>query len=132
MTSGLHKVEVSWTGQKGVAGGTRINIDALDVTGTLSPVDLGTVTVEQSDTHLVYAGVWTTLSDPVYSGGSTAYANSAGSSVTVHFTGSYLALVALSCLLYSTVAMLVALLLFEDRDRQGDRGRWDAGDGGPL
>ena len=28
----------------------------------------------------------------------------------------YLGLVALSCLLYSTVAMLVALLLFEDRD----------------
>jgi len=107
VTSGLHKVEVSWTGQKGVAGGTRINIDALDVTGTLSPVDLGTVTVEQSDTHLVYAGVWTTLSDPVYSGGSTAYANSAGSSVTIHFTGSYLALVAKTASVYGIAKVTV-------------------------
>ena len=35
VASGAHKVELSWTGQAGTSGGTRVNVDAVDVTGTL-------------------------------------------------------------------------------------------------
>jgi N-acetylmuramoyl-L-alanine amidase len=43
---------------------------------------------EQDDLHLVYAGTWRTNSSaPLASGGSFRYANSAGASLTVRFTG---------------------------------------------
>lgn len=98
VTSGTHKVELSWTGQAGTAGGTRVNIDAVLVTGTLVKASLPTV--EQSDGHLVYAGAWTLTSVGTPSGGSCSYANSAGSSVTIHFTGSYLVWLAKTASVY--------------------------------
>jgi len=88
LASGTHKVELSWTGQAGGSGGTRVNIDAVDVTGTLLQASL--TTAEQPDSHLVYTGTWTTSSATAASGGTWVYANTAGSSVTINFTGSYL------------------------------------------
>ena len=35
LVAGAHKVVLSWTGQAGVSGGTRVNVDAVDVTGGL-------------------------------------------------------------------------------------------------
>jgi hypothetical protein len=92
LSSGTHKVELAWTGQAGTSGGTRVNIDALDVTGTL--VKAGLTTVEQPDSRLAYTGTWTASSADAASNGSFRYANTSGSSVTIDFTGSYLVWVA--------------------------------------
>jgi len=88
LASGTHKVVISWTGQAGASGGTRVNIDAVDVTGTLAQAAL--TTVEQPDARLLYKGTWTASSATAASGGSFRYSNTAGSSVTIKFTGSYL------------------------------------------
>jgi murein DD-endopeptidase MepM/ murein hydrolase activator NlpD len=91
VTSGLHRAEISWTGQKGVAGGARINIDAVEVTGgSLSPVKL--TTVEENGEGVTYANpaLWKQLMGPNYSKGNALYANAAGASVTIKFSGPYL------------------------------------------
>ena len=49
---------------------------------------------EQTDSFLTYAGAWTTTSTASASGGSFAFANSAGTSVTIHFTGTGLTWIA--------------------------------------
>ncbi len=49
---------------------------------------------EQGDTHLAYAGSWSTGNTTSASGGSFAYANSANASVTIAFEGTYLGLIA--------------------------------------
>ena len=49
---------------------------------------------EQSDSHLAYTGTWTTSSTTSASGGNFRYANASGTSVTISFTGTYLAWVA--------------------------------------
>jgi trimeric autotransporter adhesin len=104
VSSGQHQVEIAWAGQKGVAGGTRINVDAVDVTGTLSSA---LTTVEQTDSHLIYTGAWTTLTGSVYSGGSTAYVNAVGGSVTVHFPASYLVWLAKTASVYGIAKVTV-------------------------
>ena len=88
VAAGTHKVVLSWTGQAGVSGGTRVNVDAVEVTGTL--LKAGLTTAEQAAAGFAYKGAWTTSSATLASGGSFAYANSAGSAVTIKFTGSYL------------------------------------------
>lgn len=45
---------------------------------------------QQTDPSLLYAGAWKTILIPNASGGSLAVANSAGSSVTIHFVGARL------------------------------------------
>ena len=105
LASTTHKVELSWTGQAGTAGGTRVNIDAVDVTGTLAPVTL--TTTEQTDSRLTYAGSWTTSSITSASGGSFSYANSSGSSVTIHFTGSCLVWLAKTASVYGIAKVTV-------------------------
>jgi len=91
VASGDHVVELCWLGQAGTRGGTRVNIDAVDVAGTLTPADLtGLTTVEQTDSRLAYTGNWRTFKAASASGGSAAYVNSRGASVTINFTGSYL------------------------------------------
>ena len=57
-------------------------------------VDNSPVRVQQTDTHLVYAGTWSTFTTTSASGGSYKRANKSGASVTVNFTGTYLAWVA--------------------------------------
>jgi hypothetical protein len=103
LSSGTHTVELSWTGQAGTSGGTRVNIDAVDVTGTLQKASLATV--EQSDTRLDYAGTWTATSAGTPSGGSCSYANTSGSSVTIHFTGSYLVWLAKTSSVYGIASV---------------------------
>ena len=49
---------------------------------------------EQTDSLLTYAGAWTTTSTASASGGSFAFANSAGTSATIHFTGTGLTWIA--------------------------------------
>ena len=95
LASGLHWVKIEWTGRPGHAGGgTNVNIDAVDVKGTVQ----GPTRFEQTDSHLVWApsaSAWTlgTGSTTLYSGGTYRYINKAGS-VTVTFTGIRLTLVA--------------------------------------
>ncbi len=43
LATGTHKVVLSWTGQTGVSGGTRVNVDAVDVTGSLLQAVVTTV-----------------------------------------------------------------------------------------
>jgi murein DD-endopeptidase MepM/ murein hydrolase activator NlpD len=92
IASGAHKVILSWAGQAGSSGGTRVNVDAVVVTGTLSQAAL--TTVEQPDSRLIYKGTWTASSATAASNGSFRYSNTSGSSVTIHFTGSYLVWIA--------------------------------------
>jgi murein DD-endopeptidase MepM/ murein hydrolase activator NlpD len=94
LPSGTHKVELSWTGVAGASGGTRVNIDAVDVTGTLVKAAQGLVRYEQTDAHFVYAGIWETFSTTGPSGGTYKRTKTNGSSVTVNFTGTYLSWVA--------------------------------------
>jgi hypothetical protein len=105
VASGKHTVELSWLGKAGVAGGTRINIDAVDVLGTLTPVAL--TTVEQTDPRFAYTGLWTTLTTTAASGGSTAYVNKVGSSVTIRFTGSSLIWLAKTASVYGIAKVTV-------------------------
>lgn len=105
IATGSHKVELRWLGQAGTQGGTRVNIDAVDVTGTLAPVAL--TTVEQTDSRLAYAGTWTKLTTSSASGGSAAYANSSGSKVTIRFTGSYLVWLAKTAPVYGIARVTV-------------------------
>ena len=93
LPQGTHTVTLTWTGVKSVAqGGTRVNIDALDVRGTLVNAPR-MVTFQQDASDLVYAGTWTVSHVTAASAGSFRFSNSRGSSVTVQFTGLYAALV---------------------------------------
>jgi murein DD-endopeptidase MepM/ murein hydrolase activator NlpD len=105
VAAGTHKVELSWTGVAGGAGGTRVNVDAVDVTGALAPVTL--TTVQQTDGRLLYTGAWTLSSISSASGGNFSYANSAGSSVTIHFTGPCLVWVAKTASVYGKAKVTV-------------------------
>ena len=49
---------------------------------------------QQADTRLKYAGTWKTTSAAAASGGSFAFTDSAGSSVTIRFTGTHLSWIA--------------------------------------
>jgi hypothetical protein len=54
----------------------------------------GYTRAEQTDPHLAFAGTWTTSSTTSASADSFAYADSQGSSVTIAFNGTYLAVIA--------------------------------------
>ena len=82
LASGAHTVNIEWTGQKRAAAkGTYIDVDAIKVDGVVTGHH------EQSSTKLTYAGTWKTTSTASASGGSLAFADSSGASVTIHFTG---------------------------------------------
>jgi putative cell wall-binding protein len=55
---------------------------------------------DQTDSHIAYSGKWITSSTTSASGGNFAYADSAGSSVTISFDGTYMGLVAKKSSLY--------------------------------
>ncbi len=85
LSQGTHQVTVSWTGQASVSGGgTRVNIDAVDVVGTLAQAAL--TTIEQDDSRLAYSGTWAASSSSSASGGSV-YTGASGSSALVAFNG---------------------------------------------
>ena len=93
LSAGAHRVSISWTGRPGVKGGTRVNLDAVDVIGTLDQVP-GLFLYQQSAPQLTYSGTWTSVTTTSASGGSFKYAKKTGSSVAVRFTGTSLAWVA--------------------------------------
>lgn len=84
LPSGTHTVRIEWTGQKNASsGGTFIGMDALLVSGMLKTAPR----VEQTDAAAVMNGAWTSWADARLSGGSYAWTNSAGGSVTLAFDG---------------------------------------------
>jgi hypothetical protein len=96
LPAGAHTIKIEWTGTKSASAiGANIDIDAFDIAGTVTQAPAVAPTpFEQSDRHFVYTGTWTTSSSSSASGGNFRFANSAGSSVTVTFIGSYLSWVA--------------------------------------
>ncbi len=101
LARGTHTVKIEWIGAKGVAAkGTNINVDAFEVLGSLTKVASSPVPVsaansyERTDPRLTYAGTWKTVSDSAATGGSFAYADSAGASLTIRFIGTHLAWIA--------------------------------------
>jgi hypothetical protein len=74
----------------GAVLGYRYAIEAEDAYGNLSPLVLGsnlTATVYQTSSGVTYTGTWRTASASAYSGGSTRYSTSVGSSATFRTTG---------------------------------------------
>jgi C1A family cysteine protease len=93
LLSGPHTVKIEFTGTKrSTATSTAINIDAVDVVGTLTQAPLPPVLTrfEQTDSRLRYVGSWITSSSSLYSGGSYKYTSTTASSVTIAFTGTSL------------------------------------------
>lgn len=96
LNPGVHKLVIRWTGKRSVAsGGTRVNIDALDVEGNLAPAPPppppppAPTRYEQTLGEITYTGSWVNFPVPGASGGSYLYANSAASA-TVYFAGTRL------------------------------------------
>ncbi len=86
LTSGTHQVAISWAGQASVAGGgTRVNIDALDISGTLTQASLALM--EQTDPGIAYQGAWSVNSSSSASGGAFNSGSARGSSASITFTG---------------------------------------------
>jgi hypothetical protein len=62
---------------------------------------------EQTDLSLSYSGAWTTTSTASASGGSFAFGNTQGASVTIHFTGTNLAWIAKRSTVYGKAKITV-------------------------
>jgi cell wall-associated NlpC family hydrolase/N-acetylmuramoyl-L-alanine amidase/putative cell wall-binding protein len=91
--AGDHTVTIAWTGTKNTsATACTIAVDAFDLIGSLVRAP-GPVRYQQSDTHLAYAGIWSTRYSTYASGGSFFYALSPAT-VTMSFDGTYLAWIA--------------------------------------
>jgi Tol biopolymer transport system component len=86
-----HKVSISWTGaRRSGATASYIDIDAVDVLGTLTPASLPTpvtVTYQQTDPRLTYLNAWSSATSVYASGGGFYFASRWGSSVTACFQG---------------------------------------------
>jgi hypothetical protein len=94
LLSGTHIVTFTHTGTKSAAATDfNIGLDAIDVVGTLSQAPKP-VRYQQWDSHLYYAGLWKNSFSSSASAGSFRFANSAGSSVTISFSRTYLAWIA--------------------------------------
>jgi hypothetical protein len=84
LTSGLHVVTITCEGTKNAsATGTYIGMDAIETDGTLATVSFA----EQSDTKILYKGAWSGYSSTPFSGGSYYYTKTAGTMITIPFTG---------------------------------------------
>jgi hypothetical protein len=99
LADGTHTVKIEWTGTKrSAATACNIGVDAFDVSGNLAQAETPPsplfIRYEQTDPHLVYSGTWATFSTSSASGGSYKRASAGGASVTVNFTGTYLAWIA--------------------------------------
>ncbi len=92
-----HTVKVEWAGvRRSAATASNIGLDAFDVAGTLdgSPGAPNTSRYQQTDTHITYAGSWSTYSTTSASGSSYTRANTSTAACTVNFSGTYLAWIA--------------------------------------
>ncbi|MBC7266882.1 MAG: right-handed parallel beta-helix repeat-containing protein [Coriobacteriia bacterium] len=86
LAEGTHTVVIAWTGLKNKkATGTTINIDALDVTGTLAQAPTP-ARYESNDARIAFSGAWTDVVDAAASGGSYRMTNATGS-CTLTFDG---------------------------------------------
>ncbi len=105
-TSGTHTLTITWTGTKNpAAAATNIGVDAFVVTGTVlqatavapapapAPAPAGRIDrYQQNFWRVAYRGTWYgNANAPLASGGSFRYVNTSGASVTVKFTGTYIA-----------------------------------------
>ena len=94
--SGTHTVKIWWYPKN--TAGKYIGVDAFDVAGTLVtvPTTVGeqTTRCEQTDSHIVYGGTWSTYTKAAASGGSYGRASASAASATVNFTGTHLAWIA--------------------------------------
>jgi hypothetical protein len=91
LSAGLHWAKIQWTGTKNTAAtDTNIGLDAVDVLGTLA----APTRFEQGNEKIDWLGGWTTVNTPSASGSSFRYADTAGASATIDFTGISLNLIA--------------------------------------
>jgi hypothetical protein len=94
LPSGEHTLKLEWTGEQRPGGrGTYVNLDALEITGTLLFAGPPSRT-EQDDPRLLYTGDWSSAVDSSASGDSLKVSASPGASVTFAFKGPYFAWVA--------------------------------------
>jgi N-acetylmuramoyl-L-alanine amidase len=90
LSEGQHTLTVAYSGLKNEASsGYLINVDALEVLGTLSQAPT-LARYQQLDSHLFYSGTWAESTTASASGGTLYYADSPGASVVVNFEGVYL------------------------------------------
>ncbi len=100
LPAGRHTVTIEWTGSKNPASGaTNIGLDAVELAGEIAQAPAvtpapATTRYDHTDSHIAYTGTWATFSTGGASGGSYARANANGTSVTISFTGRYLAWIA--------------------------------------
>ncbi len=89
---GTHTLVVECAGEKSEASlGIGINLDALDILGTMTQAPAPT-RYQQDDAAVVYSGDWlSSNTDWSYSGGTCAYTDQEGAKLTVQFQGTYLA-----------------------------------------
>jgi murein DD-endopeptidase MepM/ murein hydrolase activator NlpD len=86
LPQGTHTVTITWAEAADHEGNSQVNIDAVEVMGTLIQAPQ-VATSQQSSSLLRYVGAWTTFPTTQASGDSLATANAAGSSLPVDFTG---------------------------------------------
>lgn len=95
---GVHEVEVKWTGTKNpLSAGTRINVDAIDVEGSLLQAAAPAVVMKryESDSSLVaYTGAWTAGTASGRSATSWTYADAPGGVAHISFRGDSVRLLA--------------------------------------
>jgi hypothetical protein len=91
LTPGSHTLSIYWTGQKNAAAwGTKIDLDALDVLGTLTDAPAPPPILwryQQSDARITYLGGWTYSPTWSASGGSLVSTAVGGAGALVNFTG---------------------------------------------
>ncbi len=89
LASGYHTVKIAFTNTKnGSSGGSAINVDAIETTGTI----LGYA--EETSSRFTLAGTWTNIAVAQASGGAFKQATGSSASVTIPFTGTSLAVLA--------------------------------------
>jgi len=89
LPNGRHTITISYTGERHPAsGGTMVRVDSLDVFGSLAFMGARS---EQTESKLLYEGVWATTNNASLSGGSDSRTDSAGSAVTAAFSGTGIA-----------------------------------------
>jgi hypothetical protein len=76
-------------------------------TTTLPPTGNETINHQQTDARFVYSGTWKTASAAGASGGSLAYADASGCSVTIDFVGTHLAWIAKESPVYGKATVTV-------------------------
>ena len=94
LPGGNHTVTIAWTGTKnGSSTSTNIAVDGFQILGTIIQAPGGR-RLQQDDGALTYAGAWETFTTSGASGGSYKRGNTSGATVTIKFSGTYLAWIA--------------------------------------